>query len=247
MKIDYDHEQNRHTLQGAKAALSALIGTNPPRSLLDVGCGTGNWLRAAADLGVIDIFGVDGIIAQQALHISRDLIERRDLSIPFNLGRRFDLVICLEVAEHLPEASAEMLISSIVSHSDTVLFSAAYPGQAGQNHINSQWPAYWQEHFNRRGFKCDDSARWQIWDDSRIEPWYRQNIFWAHLDRQNAGHESRIKAAIHPEALDVMSGLPVQNLIKRIETGGYPLRWYLTASARSLATAIRRRAPSWLK
>ena len=71
-------------------------------------------------------------------------------------------------------------------------------------------------------------------------------IFFGHtwIDKMPA---SEIKAAIHPEALDVMSGLPVQNLIKRIETGGYPLRWYLTASARAFATAIRRRAPSWLK
>src|SRR5262245_54459582 len=168
MKIDYDHGQNRHTLEGAADALFSILGSNIPRSLLDVGCGTGTWLRAASDLGVAEVFGVDGIVPEASLHISKDLVSQQDLSKTFNLARRFDVALCLEVAEHLPEEAADSLITSIVAHSDMVLFSAACPGQPGQHHINCQWPIYWQDLFNQRGYACDDSVRWKIWDDSRI-------------------------------------------------------------------------------
>ena len=46
----------------------------------------------------------------------------------------------------------------------------------GQNHINCQWPAYWQALFNQSGFWCDDRIRWEIWTEADIEPWYRQRL-----------------------------------------------------------------------
>src|SRR5216683_645582 len=128
--IEYNHGLNRHTLRGAAETLSTIFGADLPHSLLDIGCGTGTWVRAAIELGVTDVFGVDGIIVgEHEIQVPGHLIEQRDLSVPFDLGRRYDAAICLEVAEHLPEAAAAGLISSIVSHSDTILFSAACPGQ----------------------------------------------------------------------------------------------------------------------
>lgn len=178
MDIYYDHLPYLHTLEGAAAALSGIFArSNIPKSLLDVGCGIGTWMRAASDLGVTDVRGLDGLIfSKEALHVPQHSVERHDLSKPFRLGRRFEVVLCLEVAEHLPEARAGELISSIMEHADNVLFSAACPGQPGQHHINCQWPSYWQHQFNQRGFRCENSVRWQIWDDARIEPWYRQNL-----------------------------------------------------------------------
>jgi hypothetical protein len=111
------------------------------------------------DLGALDVLGIDGIaVPEQQLHVTRTAIELCDLSNRFDLGRRFDVALCLEVAEHLPESSSAGLISSIAAHSDAILFSAACPGQPGQHHVNYQWPSYWQALFNGEGYVCDDSV-----------------------------------------------------------------------------------------
>src|SRR5690348_7919849 len=124
MAIDYDHALDPSTIEGSAAVLSRIFGADVPGSLLDIGCGTGTWLRAAVDLGVGDVLGIDGVdIDQKHLHVPKTKIECLDLSKPFNLGRRFEVALCLEVGEHLPECSSNDLISSIVTHSDSIVFS----------------------------------------------------------------------------------------------------------------------------
>jgi Methyltransferase domain len=244
--IEFDHAQNPHTLQGANAAFSEIFSSSSkPKSLLDVGCGIGTWMRAAIDLGVADVCGLDGVILpEDVLHVPSYTIERYDLSKPFKLGRRFEVVLCLEVAEHLPEASAAELIWSITEHTDNALFSAACPGQPGQNHINCQWPSYWQHQFNRQGFRCEDAVRWQIWDDVRIEPWYRQNIFWARRDPAVAGQEARIKSVIHPELQKIMNKPAISEEMQGLEKGLQSLKWYFGIVPKSTFLKIVRRAIS---
>ncbi len=199
--IDYDHQKNIHSQAGAKAALAAILAHFSVNSLLDVGCGAGTWLKAALDLGVIDILGIDGIsISIDRLLVQPKFFQQQDLTIPWHLNRRFDLVICLEVAEHLDNSNANTLIEAIANHTDLIIFSAACPGQPGQHHVNCQWPTYWQKLFNSCGFSCCDTMRWKIWDDVRIEPWYRQNMFVAQRDKF-AGVEARISHVIHPDMM----------------------------------------------
>lgn len=240
--IDYDHRQNRHTIGGAAAAFSVILGESRPASLLDVGCGTGTWLRAASELGIADLCGIDGIaVPEDQLCVSRELIQLKDLTEPFFVGRRFDVALCLEVAEHLPESVAPILIASLVSHSDVIVFSAACPGQPGQQHVNCQWPEYWQRLFNDGGFVCDDSVRWKIWDDDRVEPWYRQNLFLATKDPAGAGREPKLLRVIHPVLLDAMCyGLGAGEL-SLIERGMKPSSWYVRTFVKALLWKIGRR------
>lgn len=202
MNVAYTHTRTVHSLHGAVAGFRHLSGYGPFGSLLDVGAGTGSWMLAAHGAGVHDIWGIDGVEARypEAL-IAGSKFQLCDLSRPFNLNRTFDCVICLEVAEHLEPSSANTLIASLCRHGDLIFFSAARPGQFGQNHINCQWPCYWQSLFNTQGFACIDDVRWSMWSDTDIEAWYRQNIFRAVRDPSLAGSEPRIASVVHPDML----------------------------------------------
>jgi SAM-dependent methyltransferase len=159
--VCFDHAISPASADSAYAALSKIFLDALPNSLLDVGCGTGTWLRAADRLGVPDLHGIDGVDCSGDR--SRVRFSKLDLTKPFSLGRRYDVVLCLEVAEHLDETHAKVLIRSLVAHAPKIIFSAACPGQPGQHHVNCRWPDYWQSLFNDEGFACDDAIRWSIW------------------------------------------------------------------------------------
>jgi hypothetical protein len=145
-------------------------------SVLDVGCARGVWLSAWAESGCDDFIGIDGTDVEPArLAIDPGRFVATDLSIPFNLGRRFDFVQCLEVAEHLPRTRSKSLVADLVSHSDVVLFSAAPPGQGGEYHINEQPYDFWKALFNEHGYVAFDCLRPVICQMHAIPFWYRYN------------------------------------------------------------------------
>jgi 2-polyprenyl-3-methyl-5-hydroxy-6-metoxy-1,4-benzoquinol methylase len=175
----YIHSEKIHNTLAPNLILPIVFDIIKPTSVLDVGCGIGTWLSVCKDLGVVDVLGVDGD------HVNRNLIKKYildyefmpyDLNLSFDLSRKYDLAICLEVLEHLPESSAVNIVNSLVAHSDVILFSAAIPGQGGQNHLNEQWPSYWIDLFSRHDFVFIDKVRPLIWNNKTIEFWYRQNI-----------------------------------------------------------------------
>ncbi len=146
-------------------------------SVVDVGCGSGSWLSVFAELGVPEVFGVDGPwVDPSNLLIARENFFTHDLNRPLALDRRFDLVINLEVAEHLPAEQAESLVKSLTGLGPCVLFSAAVPFQGGTNHINEQWPEYWAQLFMKFGFQVIDCFRNRIWQDENVAYWFAQNL-----------------------------------------------------------------------
>jgi SAM-dependent methyltransferase len=161
----------------AKVVVPMVMEAVRPSSVLDVGCGAGAWLRVFLDHGVDDVLGVDfSDAAREAAALGNGRYRSVDLSRSLQLGRRFDLALCLEVAEHLPAAAADDLVESLVGHAETVLFSAAIPFQGGTGHQNEQWPEYWVEKFRRHGLAVCDFIRPRIWSDPKVAWWYAQNL-----------------------------------------------------------------------
>lgn len=166
------------SLSSAHVIAPLVIDLVKPVSVIDVGCGIGTWLRAFADLGVTDYLGLDGdYIDRSELLIPVDKFRPADLMEPPSLGRKFDLAVCLEVVEHLPESVANMFVDYLVNAAPVILFSAALPGQGGTNHINEQWPYFWRQRFEQQNYSRLDPIRPKVWRDRRVEWWYQQNIY----------------------------------------------------------------------
>jgi SAM-dependent methyltransferase len=174
----YLHDEFIHNLETPREVVPTLVKMFRPASVLDVGCGIGTWLKVFEEQGVKDIVGIDGDhVNRKLLKILPDNFLVRDLTKPWDLGRKFDLLISLEVAEHLPESCSDLFIEALVKHADVILFSAAIPGQGGQNHLNEQWPTFWQQKFLKHGYYVHDTIRPLFWNNDNIQWWYRQNIF----------------------------------------------------------------------
>lgn len=174
-----DFYKNRHkrTVDSAEQILGLVENIIPPiHSVVDVGCGVGTWLSVLQRKGVERIQGIDGSwVDKTYLQIPRESFLEHDLTQKIKLGEKFDLAISLEVAEHLPESNAEDFIDSLTKLSDFVLFSAAIPSQGGVGHINEQWPIYWINLYETKGYQAFDLIRRRIWMKQDIPFWYRQN------------------------------------------------------------------------
>ena len=92
-------------VRSARRIVPKLIAALPVRSVVDFGCGHGAWLSVWAEAGA-SVFGVDGAyVDRRLLLIDPACFQAADLSEPIDLGRKFDLVQSLEVAEHIPAAN----------------------------------------------------------------------------------------------------------------------------------------------
>jgi hypothetical protein len=190
-----------HELAASSAGAVAPLVMNMfhPKSIVDVGCGGGAWLLAFQRAGVDDFLGIDSPrLEQTILGIPIDHFRAADLTKPVELGRRFDLAVSLEVAEHLSEAGAGVFVESLVTLSDRVLFSAAIPGQTGPGHVNEQWQSYWAARFERHGYGVRDAIRPLIWHDHRVAWWYRQNVL---VFERGGPNEAVLLDVVHPTHL----------------------------------------------
>ena len=179
------------------------------RSVLDVGCGTGAWLSVYVSHGVSDVCGLDGgYVARESLTISPDRFRDVDLSRGFDIGRTFDLVQSLEVAEHLPPSSSDRFVDSLTRHGQSIMFSAAVPGQGGAHHVNEQPYEFWRAKFAARGFAAYDVLRPQLRTASGVASWYAYNsILYVHEDAAPTLPQA-VRAARVPDATSIADVSP---------------------------------------
>ncbi len=221
MELTNTYDRNYYETQGARSyhsarvALSSVFERLKPQSVIDVGCGIGAWMRAAQELGAAEILGIDGDYVDRSLlmvdpvyFVPGDLATSRVYEILEERARKtFDLVMCLEVAEHLPYERAASFVQDLTGLGDVVLFSAAVPYQYGTKHINEQWPEFWAILFRSCGFSCFDWLRDQLWTNAEVDWWYAQNalIFIregspaTNLMSQNTRVVERGLSLVHPQ------------------------------------------------
>ena len=198
--INYSHSGNMHLIDAPSVIFPIINELYRPKNILDVGCGIGTWLKTISDHGIEDYLGIDGIeVGVNEFLVSKEKFKKYDLTHHWDLGRKFDLLLCLEVAEHLPSDLASDFVQSLTNHSDIIIFSAACPNQPGQGHINCQWIDYWQDLFNKHRYACFDEIRPLVWNKDFPEWWYKQNIFVAKKDEINAGKETKLMSIIYPD------------------------------------------------
>jgi SAM-dependent methyltransferase len=175
-----------------------------PGSILDLGCGSGIYPRLYQHLGVADVLGVDGLDLSATV-LTADTYREADLQQPFDAGRRFDLVICLEVLEHLFPERSDVLLDTIAAHAtETILFSMAEPGQPGNGHINCLTMDAVLAHWEARGWYPNLAQTLGLRAISTMS-WFRRNILV--LKRQP---DSR-----HPDAAALLR-----------QIGALPYEWY---------------------
>jgi hypothetical protein len=205
---------DRTAAQSAAVMLPVVQRMVRAESIVDVGCGRGTWLAQWDKLGISRIKGLDGdYVDRSRLAIDASLFEAADLSRPRVRAERFDLAQSLEVAEHLHPHSGPAFVAMLCSLSDVVLFSAAQPGQGGEDHINERPLSYWVEMFADMGYEAFDCVRPEIVGEFRISPWYRYNS----LIFANAAGQLRLSS----DALSAMVGDPASL------DGGGNLAWRL--------------------
>lgn len=247
MHIKYKHTEEVHNFKAPKEVVPLIMELVKPSSVVDVGCGLGTWLKEFLNYGVESILGIDGVyVERKKMKIPEKFFLAKNLDEPLNIIRKYDLVISLEVAEHLKESSAEKFIETLTKLGDTILFSAAIKAQGGQNHINEQNPKYWINKFNQNGYDLYDILRPIFWNNKNVDWWYRQNMMIFTKNKIIASKLENLDSffgqnLVHPVLFQNRS-LELDSLRKeklRIERGYKFISYYLSLLRKALLTKIK--------
>lgn len=179
------HRNDEAHLPGSHRAADVVSGLVQawlaPSTVLDVGCGAGAFLDAFRARGCTEVHGLDGPWSPLAgrrpdvglVDFEHDPAEQWEARRPRS---HYDLVLSLEVAEHLQPELADAFTEFLCRSAGSIVFSAAIPLQGGQHHVNEQWPGYWISRFAAHGFAPFDILRLALWEREEVPAWYRQNI-----------------------------------------------------------------------
>lgn len=152
-------------------------------------CGTGKWLAEFEKLGATDLVGIEPLPEVEGLF--REVGPKKyqfiaaDATQLLRLGRTFDLVICLEVIEHVIPEGTDALVENITSYAPHIIFSGAGPetvdtptmreGKEIFQHINARPEREYADMLLKRGF-----CQWLELSKEMVRlstnPWYQQNI-----------------------------------------------------------------------
>jgi SAM-dependent methyltransferase len=175
----YDRDVEPGAIQSAGVMAKSIVERFQPKTVIDVGCGTGALLEAFHNLNC-QVCGLEYSEAGLASCRGRKLHVRKfNIATDHIDAEQYDVAVSFEVAEHLPSRIADRFVGLLCDLSPLAVVSAATPGQGGTDHVNEQPHSYWIEKFQRRGYKWDryDSDRLSFdWRSAGTAPWYHNNV-----------------------------------------------------------------------
>ena len=148
-----------------------------PTSVLDLGAGPCCHGNALCD-NHREVVAVDSLPAAAGFAASSVRFVQSDLARPLDLGRTFDVVLCLELIEHLSEEVEDTICRTMVRHTGRWLVAtAAAPGQQGHHHVNLKPLQFWITKIVDLGLQHEPHlvAGWQA-------SWRRTNVLWYYVD-----------------------------------------------------------------
>ena len=127
-----------------------------PKSILEIGCGSGFLIDYFNKKG-IEVIGIDGSKGARAT-VSveiKDKILLYDVRRSLKLKRKFDLIISIEVAEHIEKEFVNKFLDNLTKYGDRILLTAADVSQSGHHHVNCQPKAYWINLLEKKDFRLN--------------------------------------------------------------------------------------------
>lgn len=150
--LPYDNIEWAHVFE---RIADRIVNDIRPNTVLDVGCAMGHLVAALRDRGV-QAYGID--VSQYAISKVREDIKQycKIASIleplPKELPQKYDLVITIEVIEHLYEEDGLIFIDNICKYSNDIIFSSSPDDIYDVTHLNVQQPEYWAKKFAKNKY-----------------------------------------------------------------------------------------------
>ncbi len=159
----YQRDEHWHSHFGRIA--ECIVSRIAPKTVLDAGCAIGLLVEELRKRAV-DAAGVDvsDFALEQMPPGVREHCWKASLTEP--LSRRFDLITCIEVLEHMLPREADAAVVNLCAHTDDILFSSSPVDFTEPTHVNVQPPEYWAQRFADQGFYRDVD-----FDATFVLPW----------------------------------------------------------------------------
>ncbi|MDX6590148.1 MAG: hypothetical protein QOI84_1422 [Solirubrobacterales bacterium] len=209
------YERNERWLKFFGDVADAIVRDFHPTSVLDAGCAMGFLVEELRKRGV-DAWGID--VSEYAIsQVHESVADRcRVASLTEPLDRRYDLITCIEVLEHIPPAESDRAIENLCAATDRLLISST-PGDYGEpTHLNVLPPEGWAAKLAAQGFLRELDR-----DVSYVSPWaalyVRQDISLPEVVRRY----DRGWWRLHTEVDEVRKSLlESQDQLAELEAGG---------------------------